>query len=252
MTHLAPAPHSALVPGGARSRLSGHRLTGALLMGVPLVFTLVFVLLGTAFEYPDILRRPVGYVLERFTAGGAGLIALWYGMFASALVFTALPVLTRRLFPERSVLLDLGVTFGVLAGLVQALGFARWVFLVPALAATHADPTSSEATRAAVGVVFDAFNRYAGVAIGEHLGYLFTALWTLSVALPLLARSRWLGASGIVFALGILVGMLEPAGASWAGAVNAVAYLAWSVWMVALGVLAWRAPDQALRAETPA
>jgi hypothetical protein len=60
-------------------------------------------------------------------------------------------------------------------------------------AATSADPSSSEATRAAVGVVFDAFNRHAGIGVGEHLGYLFTALWTFSIAIPLLQRSRLLG-----------------------------------------------------------
>jgi hypothetical protein len=226
--------------------LNGSALTGSLLFIIPVIFTLVFVLLGTSFEYPDILRKPVTYVLERFAAGGAGLIALWYGMLASALAFTLIPLLTRRLYPEASLSLDLGVIFGVLAGLVQALGFARWVFLVPALAASNADPSSSEATRAAIHVVFNAFNQYAGVAIGEHLGYLFTALWTLSVAIPLLARSRWLGGSGVIFALGILIGLLEPAGIAWAGPVNAIAYLAWSLWMMAFGVMAWRAPRLAV------
>ena len=235
----------AIASNTQRSSLNGNRLTGALLMIVPLVFTLVFTLLGTSFEYPDILRKPVPYVLERFAAGGPGLVAMWYGMFASALVFTAIPTLTRKLFPERSTSLDLGVTFGVLAGLVQALGFARWVFLVPALAATNANPSSSEATRAAVGVVFDAFNRYAGIGVGEHLGYLFTALWTLSIAIPLLQRSRLLGVTGAVFAIGILAGLLEPFGFGWAGSVNAIAYIAWSVWMVAFGITIWRAAKPA-------
>jgi hypothetical protein len=226
-------------------RLNPNKFTAALLIIVPLVFTLMFTLLGSSFEYPDILHKPVGYILERFSAGGSGLVAMWYGMFASALFFTALPILTRRLFPERSLMLDLGVTFGVLAGLVQALGFARWIFLVPALAATNADPTSSEATRAAVGVVFGAFNRYAGMGIGEHLGYLFTAFWTLTVALPLISRSRILGVTGVIFAIGILTGLLEPAGIALAGTINAFSYIAWSVWMVVLGVTVWRAPKQA-------
>jgi Domain of unknown function (DUF4386) len=227
------------------SSFNGNKPTGAILIVVPIIFTLMFSLLGSSFEYPDILRKPVGYILERFSAGGSGLVAMWYGMFASALFFTALPVLARRLYPERSLILDLGVTFGVLAGLVQALGFARWIFLVPALAATNADPTSSEATRAAVSVVFDAFNRYAGMGIGEHLGYLFTALWTLTVALPLISRSRILGVTGVIFAIGILTGLLEPAGIALAGTINAFSYIAWSVWMVVLGVTVWRAPKQA-------
>jgi Domain of unknown function (DUF4386) len=224
------------------AHLQGDFVTGALLIVIPTVFTLAFALLGSNFEYPDILRKPIAHVLERFQAGGANLVMLWYVMLVAAMSFIAIPTLTRRLFPKPSVWLDLGVSFGVVAGLVQALGFARWVFLVPALAATYTDPTSSDATRAASGVIFEAFNRYAGMGIGEHLGYLFTALWTLTIAAGLRQSSRWLSVSGAVFAIGILVGLLEPAGVAGAGTINALAYLLWSVWMIALGVTVTRAP----------
>src|SRR5918996_490690 len=75
--------------------------------------------------------------------------------------------------PERS------TSVGVLAAVVQFLGLARWPFLVPALARTYEDPSSSAAARAATAVVFDSFHRYLGVAVGECLGYLFTGTWTL-------------------------------------------------------------------------
>ena len=32
---------------------------------------------------------------------------------------------------------------------------------------------------ATVDVVFQAFNRYLGVAVGEHLGYAFTGVWSV-------------------------------------------------------------------------
>ncbi len=223
-----------------RPNLQTAPITAVLLILIPITFTLVFTLLSTSFEYPDILRKPVPYVLERFTAGGAGLIALWYGMFVSALAFIGIPLLTRRLFPQPNLLLDLGTIFGVLAGLVQALGFARWIFLVPALASAHINPSSSDATKAAIAVVFDAFNHYAGIGIGEHLGYLFTALWTLSICTALVSRSKWLGFSGAIFAIGILAGLLEPIGFAWAGTINALSYIAWSVWMVVFGITIWR------------
>jgi hypothetical protein len=41
--------------------------------------------------------------------------------------------------------------------------------------------------------------------------------------------------------MGILAGLLEPAGFVLAGTINAFSYIAWSVWMVVLGVTAWRA-----------
>jgi hypothetical protein len=115
------------------------------------------------------------------------------------------------------------------------------------LARTFLDPATSEATQAAALTVFGAFHQYAGVAIGEHLGYLFTGAWTLVIAGAMLKSPvfrPWLGWVGIVSALGILVGLLEPAGFALAGTINAVAYLAWSLWLVATGVSLLRASSE--------
>ena len=48
------------------------------------------------FEYPDILRQPTADVLSKFQAGGSGLIAVWYALTLSAVLFIPLVVLIRR------------------------------------------------------------------------------------------------------------------------------------------------------------
>ena len=68
-------------------------------------------------------------------------------------------------------LLAVATTVGVLAAAVQFLGLIRWPFLVPYLARAAADPDATPARLEAVDVVFQSFNRYLGVAVGEHLGY---------------------------------------------------------------------------------
>ena len=76
------------------------------------------------------------------------------------------------------------------------LGFVGWPFLVPTLAVSYLDPAASQGTRAAVSVVFLAFNQFAGVGIGEHPGYAFTGFWVLLVGLAMLDSEifpRWLG-----------------------------------------------------------
>jgi hypothetical protein len=140
-----------------------------------------------------------------------------------------------------------------LAGLTQVLGLIRWPFLVPELARTFLDPAASEATQAAALTVFAAFHQYAGVAIGEHLGYLFTGAWTLVIAGAMLTAPMfrsWLGWVGIAAALGILIGLLEPAGIAVAGTINAVAYAAWSLWLGGVGVSLLRAQPEVV--QTPA
>lgn len=219
-------------------------LTGVLVIVVPLLFNLFFFLLQATFSYPDILRDPAAEILRRFEAGGPSLIALWYGFALTPALFIPTAVLFRRVFPEGPALLDLATPLAVVAGLVQVLGLVRRPFLVPSLAQAYLDPGSSEATRDAVVTVFAAFHQYAGVAVGEQLGYLFTALWTLVIAGAMLSAPLfrpWLGWVGMVAALGVLAGLLEPFGIEFAGTINAAAYIVWSMWLIVAGVFLLRA-----------
>lgn len=225
------------------------RVTGLWLIAVPVVFMAAFTLLQINFDYPDILRMPAGDVLEKFAAGGSGLTANWYAMLFSAMAFIPLVVFLHPfLAREEAWFMTLATAFGLLAALVQMLGFARWPFLVPKLAAAYHDPGASEAAREAVRAVFAGFNHYAGAGIGEHLGYVFTSLWSLLVGAAMLKSPRfrpWLGWIGIVSAIGILAGALEPAGLPLAGPINAAAYIVWAVWLVLVGAFILRGPRPA-------
>ena len=224
-----------------------RRLTGVLLILTPIAFNLLFTLLSVTFEYPDILRQPAGYILERFDAGGAGLVATWYGFMLTAVLFVPLVVLVHRVLAGDGreagapFYLGLATAFGVVAGVMQFLGLVRWPFLVPYLADSYTDPASSGATREVVVVVFEAFNRYAGVGVGEHLGYLFTGLWTALVALAMFGSAlpfrRWLSLLGMVSAAGVLVGTFEPAGFEVAANIVVVGYILWSIWLALTGIL---------------
>jgi hypothetical protein len=201
--------------------------TSVLLIALPIAFNVIFFLLQKAFSYPDILRKPTGDILTRFAAGGSRLVRLWYAFTLTTLLFIPLGVLLPRLLaPDNPAWFALAAALGVLAGLVQVLGLLRWPFLVPYLAKTYTQPDASQASRQAVEVVFQAFHQYLGVAVGEHLGYLFTGAWTALIAYRVIIHSNipWFGWLGLVCAVGILVGMLEPAGFKRAGAINAVAY----------------------------
>ena len=222
--------------------LSLRRLAGMLLILVPIAFTVCFTVLQMQFEYPDILRQPTADVLTKFQAGGSGLIATWYALTLTAVLFMPVVVLLHHVLAEHEapVALWIATVFGVVAGLAQTLGFLRWPFLVPHLAQAYLAPGASEAQRAAAAIVFEAFHQYAGMAIGEHLGYLCTSVWTFLIA-ALMLRSplfgRWLGLPGMLLAVGIAAGLLEPAGWELAGAINAISYLAWALWLIVVGVV---------------
>lgn len=222
------------------------RVTGGLLVVLPVLYNLLFARLAARFDYPDILRRPSGEVLERFAAGGDALVLTWWGFALSALLLAPAVVLVSRCLGDADpTLLALTTTVGVLASAVQVLGLIRWPFAVPHLARLATDPAAAPETRAAVEVVFQTLNRYLGVAVGEHLGYLLTGVWSALVGVAILQSDLLhpaFGWAGILvapaFAVGAIefVGRFEPDGWPLAGTVVPVAYGAWSVWLLAVGV----------------
>lgn len=132
-----------------------------------------------------------------------------------------------------------GTALGILAGAVQFLGLIRWPFLVPSLADTYTDPDSTQSTRDSVAVVFQAFHRYVGVAIGEQLGYIFTSVWTILLCISIIATdlvNPLFGWLGIIPAIGLLMGVFEETGFKAAGAINAICYILWAVWLIAFGI----------------
>lgn len=133
----------------------------------------------------------------------------------------------------------------MLAALVQFLGLVRWPFLVPYLARAAAEPDASPARREAVDVVFQSFNRYLGVAVGEHLGYGLTGAWTILAGATLTQTSAvpgWVGVIGIVIGPVLMVCSLEfvgghePTGWKLAERLTPPTYIAWSLWLIATGV----------------
>ena len=224
--------------------MSVETAAGAVLIVAPLWFNANFALLGKRFEYPDILRRSTSEVLERFRAGGSGLILLWWAFMLSGLLLIAGAVLLGQVLGFEGIV-PVAVTFGVLAGLVQMLGLLRWVYVVPSLARAFADPTLGPEQRDAHAVVFRALHQYVGVGVGEHLGYLFTGIWSVLIGIGVIqgtALPTWLGWPGVVIGAGLLVGSAEFLGSneergwSLAGAAIPVLYIAWSLWLLASGI----------------
>ena len=220
-------------------------LTGLLLLVLPVVYNLLFTLLARGFDYPDILRQPTGQVLERFAAGGS-LVLLWWGFAMTAVLLAPTVVLLSATLADADpTVLSLATATGLLAALVQVLGLVRWPFVVPYLARVASDPAASPATRDAVEVAFQVLNRYLGVAVGEHLGYLLTGGWTALAGVALLQSELLHPLFGVVglllaplFVVGSLefVGGFEPRGWRLAGSLVPLAYIGWSLWLLALGI----------------
>jgi Domain of unknown function (DUF4386) len=227
--------------------VSVELVTAVLLIAVPIAFNVAFFELGRAFDYPNILRKEPDEILRRFAAGGSGLLLRWQALLVSALAMLPLAALLAVVLAAPPALTALSIVIGAAAALVQAFGLVRWPFAVPELARRYvaAEGPDAEATRRTIEVVFATLHRLFGVGVGEHLGYLLTGFWTLLVAVSILSTAvlpGWLGVVGLPIGVALLIGTLEFVGPNekdgWplAGTIVPIAYIGWSVWLIALGV----------------
>lgn len=244
---LDQAP-DAMSPAAGRtaSHLRPGRAVGVAAIGLALVFNIPYSILAATFDYPDVLRRPAGDVLQLFAAGGAPLILTWHAFAWCALIlapFAMMLALTPGRMSRQPGLAVGAAIAGAMAGLAQAIGLWRWVFVVPGLADIHADPGATLDAKLAAERAFDLLNQYGGVAIGEHLGQLLTALFIALVAgLQWSERARISAVIGFIAAAAIVVGTgeglaiaLGQSGEAFSLATIA-GFLGLTVWLIATGV----------------
>lgn len=60
------------------------------------------------------------------------------------------------------------------------IGLLCWTFVVPVLAINFVN--GNEMTKVASKVAFQVIHQYGGVILGEHLGQLFTIIWTVMIS----------------------------------------------------------------------
>ena len=229
--------------------MDGRRLTGIAAISLAVGFNLPYAALAVIYDYPGVLRRPPGEALELFLAGGAWLVLVWEGFMLAALAMVPLAV-ALAVTPERLSVrpaLAVGAALsGALAGMAQAIGLSRWVFVVPELARDHAEPTIRMASEQA----FALLNAWGGVAICEHLGQLLTSLFVLQVAMmQRQERSGITAAAGGLTAALVLAGCFEGLALALgqSGAVFSLAttagFLMLTVWLITTGVGLMQGPS---------
>src|SRR5688500_6855440 len=76
----------------------------------------------------------------------------------------------------------MATSMGVVGRVVQVVGLLRWTFVVPILADSFVN-ADNEPPKAAAIMAFKTIHQFGGVLLGEHLGQLFTIIWTVSISI---------------------------------------------------------------------
>jgi hypothetical protein len=219
--------------------------TAALLVLGAVTANAAFLVLSISLGYPDLLAEPPAVILTRFrdhqVVGMLGFALLAGG----AALLGPIAVGLHRAARRRGRIALVGLGFGVAAAVVQVVGLSRWLFVVPTLAWRALDP---DLARAAADS-YASISGLLGTVVGETLGYLCTAVWTVCVALTVTSGRTMRTLAG-VSALLIAGGMLVPLDVPGADVGNFVGYVLWSGWLVALAVVLWRGTGQLGRQTT--
>ena len=222
-----------------------RRVTGALFVIIAVAFLIAASVLSETFEWPDILRQSPDVVLSRFTAGGGSLIWTWAAVgWTYGLLLGPVLMLDAVLRPQAHRWLPAATLLGAASVLASAVGFLRWVFVVPPLAAQYSQAGASQGAKEAAAAAYLAAHQYGGTLLGEHIGQLLTVAWIVVLSLVLLrslVAPRWLGWSGFAVAAVYLLNQTEIVSTTlpgvpaldWAGLVGGTAF---GAWLVALGV----------------
>jgi Domain of unknown function (DUF4386) len=220
-----------------------EKITGWLLIAGAAGVLIPYTILTMMFDYPDILRQDTAIILTKFHEGGSKLIWTW---FAFALIgLPLLPAYIRigQKLETKSPLVRTATTIGVIGLVVQMIGLLRWTFVVPVLADTFVHATD-EATKAAAVIAFKTIHQFAGVLLGEHLGQLFTIMWTVLISLSftrLKLFPKWVSLLGFTSAFIYLLAQAEllatvmPGLPVWdmAGFIGSTL---WLIWLLIIGL----------------
>lgn len=142
-----------------------------------------FAVLGGVFEFPEVLRYPAPERFAIFAENEAIIRPTYWVLTMTGITQILISVLLYHVVRAQShISAALSLIFGTLAGFCQALGFGRWVILIPYFVTEAADPEKAQMAAMLEG----ACNHYAGMLVGEHLANICWGVWLASICIVFL------------------------------------------------------------------
>ncbi|WP_448615763.1 DUF4386 family protein [Modestobacter sp. URMC 112] len=220
-----------------------RRTTGGLLVAGALAFGAAATVLSATFDWPDVLREPADVVLPAVVDGGPALVWTWFATaWTYAILLVPILLLPAALGRPGDPVLRAATSVGATSVVLALIGFLRWVFVVPPLAASYV------AGDAGAAAAWTAQHQFGGALLGEHVGQLLGICWSVTVSVVIVRTRvlpRWLGVLGIVVSAlyltnqGDVLATAVPGFPVWdlGGLIGSTG---WGLWVVVLGVVLLR------------
>lgn len=237
-------PNHHLPEAGATSAAprAALRWTGLWLAASAVLSLVGYAVLGTQFEWPDVLDEPGTTALDAFIEAETAVRIGFTGFALSSLVLVPAALAFQQASGREGWAVRSVTAFGVLGAFAQVLGWIRWPIAVPVLAERWRQAAGDEQARDAVAASYDVLNAYAGGALGEHLGWLLQGVWAVGLGVLVLRAALappWLALVGLVVSVGwaLTVPLATSLGAETLEFWALNAYSVWYLWVLVVGVL---------------
>jgi Domain of unknown function (DUF4386) len=216
-----------------------------LLLAMMVTVTAPVIILGANFNFPDILRQPAENAFKLFRENQTIIVFGYYIFLLSSLLFIPLTIILQKTLyqTKNKTALHLFLGFGLATAIFQCIGFVRWIFVMPFLTESYFNNPESQKT---ITIVYEMLNRYAGMSIGEHLGFLIMGCWTICLGLIMLKHpkfNKWLSYIGFIIGILLIVSIAEHFGgvlSSMFADINMIANTLWTIWLIVIAVFIYR------------
>ncbi|MBC8033244.1 MAG: DUF4386 domain-containing protein [Chitinophagaceae bacterium] len=224
--------------------MRNEKRTGWLLLTGGMAVLVPYTLLVVQFDYPDVLRKEPGDVLRAFHQGGIKLIFIWLAFALSGLPLLIAYKMIGRQLDAWFANMKWVTTIGTASLVFQIVGLLRWVFVVPMLANDYVS-AAEPSEQFVLETVFRTVHQFGGVLLGEHLGQLFTVIWTVAISWcyqQLAATPKWISWLGYLSSIIYFMGQAEllatviPSFPNWSAA-SFIGSTLWLIWLIAMGII---------------
>lgn len=196
-------------------------------------------ILGAKFDFPDILRQPAANAFALFKQNQSSIVFGYYIFLISSLLFIPLSYLLQRILfqTQNKVALNMLVGLGITTAIFQCIGFVRWIFVMPFLTENYYKNPENQKT---IELIYETLNRFLGMSVGEHLGFIAMGLWTICLGCILLEHPKfklWVAFPGIPIGAMLIISLGEHFGGDFAsvfGKFNFLANTLWSIWLAVI------------------
>lgn len=221
---------------------SPYRITAVLLIVESILLLIPIIVLGQAIDWPASLNQPASTVLPLLVKQSQPVFIGYFTYLIYSVLFYPISLLTIQILKSKSnnnPYLNLAVGFGIASMICRTLGIIRWLAPMPLMAKIYVQPSTSETSRTAIEVVYQALNQYGG-SIGEVLGVsLFTTLWLIVISVTIIKTRilpRWLGMLGFISSMLLTTQLVELFGID-TGSFIAVSVTVFQIWLLAMGIV---------------